>query len=103
MILFGDASGVLLAYSTALNQNLTSEAHQAEVSKLYEGTRYFALMTGITTIVIIVCSYVSCFCLTQSSLRQVCLIMRRTECSTRVNIKCLTSTLAFAFEGFGRL
>ncbi|XP_066148570.1 multidrug resistance protein homolog 49-like [Euwallacea fornicatus] len=70
MILFGDVSGVILAYSTAMTQNLSIEEQNVEVEKLYTGTRYFALMTGISSVIVICSTYIAGVALTQSSLRQ---------------------------------
>lgn len=71
MVLFGDVSGVLLDYTRAMNGNLTLEEAKLATEKLYDGTEYFAIMTSVSALVIIVCTYISVVFFTQSSLRQV--------------------------------
>ncbi|ENN73432.1 hypothetical protein YQE_09994, partial [Dendroctonus ponderosae] len=46
MVLFGDVSGVLLDFTTAMNANLTFEEEKLATEKLYDGTEYFAIMTS---------------------------------------------------------
>ncbi|KAL1517854.1 hypothetical protein ABEB36_001562 [Hypothenemus hampei] len=70
MILFGDVSGVILDYATAISQNLTDVERAEAKETLYNGTKYFAIMTGVCCLVIIASTYFAMVFLTQSSLRQ---------------------------------
>ncbi|CAG9761759.1 unnamed protein product [Ceutorhynchus assimilis] len=70
MILFGEVTGVILDYYEAIQQNLTAQEEQIAEDKLFAGTQYFAIMTSISAIVIIITTYISVVFLTQSSLRQ---------------------------------
>ncbi|KAH1004307.1 hypothetical protein HUJ04_004081 [Dendroctonus ponderosae] len=70
MVLFGDVSGVLLDFTTAMNANLTFEEEKLATEKLYDGTEYFAIMTSVSALIILVCTYISVVFFTQSSLRQ---------------------------------
>ncbi|ERL93340.1 hypothetical protein D910_10633 [Dendroctonus ponderosae] len=72
MVLFGDVSGVLLDFTTAMNANLTFEEEKLTTEKLYDGTEYFAIMTSVSALIILVCTYISVVFFTQSSLRQTC-------------------------------
>ncbi|KAL1517850.1 hypothetical protein ABEB36_001558, partial [Hypothenemus hampei] len=70
MILFGDVSGVILDYATAISQNLTDEERAEARDTLYSGTQYFAIMTSVCSLIIIVSTYIAVVFLTKSSLRQ---------------------------------
>ncbi|XP_060520770.1 ATP-dependent translocase ABCB1-like isoform X2 [Cylas formicarius] len=70
MILFGDASGIMVNYFTSIEFNATDANRERAVEYLYDGILDFSIRTCAAALAIIVATYITGVAFSYSSLRQ---------------------------------
>lgn len=69
-ILFGDLTGIIIHYATALAMHNETVLKKAE-DDLMDGISYFAIMNSLIGLVMLVCSYLSTVTFNYAAMRQV--------------------------------